>query len=198
MAGKREENRAALRQSLLSAAQAQIIANGQEGLKARDITKDAGCGLGTLYSAFDDLDHLVVCVNTETLKMLAKTLDKFVARQKTDDGRIVALAQGYLGFACDHKNLWEALFNYKFADKFVLPESHLKELALLFDKIAVPLAGICPDLNEEERSLKAKTLFSAVHGIVSISLQDRYVAVPRAELERQLIGFVEEVLAGMK
>ncbi|TIW14977.1 MAG: hypothetical protein E5V70_05110 [Mesorhizobium sp.] len=39
-------------------------------MRARDITADAGCALGALYTAFADLDKLILHVNSATLARL--------------------------------------------------------------------------------------------------------------------------------
>ena len=57
--GKREVKKAELRERLIQAARSRIRENGLSGLRARDITADAGCALGALYTAFEDIDTLV-------------------------------------------------------------------------------------------------------------------------------------------
>ena len=39
--------------------------------------------------------------------------------------------------------------------------------------------------------------FSAVHGIISLGLEDRMVAVPQDKLKEQLVQFVEAQLVGL-
>ena len=74
MRNKREEQREGLKARLIDAAEARIAAGGLAGLKAREVTADAGCALGALYNAFDDLDRLVLHVNSRTLARLGVAL----------------------------------------------------------------------------------------------------------------------------
>ena len=70
MRNKREEARDDLRKRLVDAAEARIASQGLAALKAREVTADAGCALGALYTAFDDLDRLILQVNSRTLVRL--------------------------------------------------------------------------------------------------------------------------------
>ena len=48
----------------------------------------------------------------------------------------------------------------------------------------------------EDRQIRALTLFSAVHGIISISLEGRFVGIPATRLESELDDFVALLAAG--
>ena len=65
MTTKRDARREDLKGRLIEAAQARIQSSGLAGLRARDITADAGCALGALYTAFADLDDLILHVNSD-------------------------------------------------------------------------------------------------------------------------------------
>lgn len=54
------------------------------------------------------------------------------------------------------------------------------------DGIAEPLAELQPDMPPEDRAIRARTLFGAVHGVVSISLDSRFVGLPPARLAREM------------
>ena len=73
----------------------------------------------------------------------------------------------------------------------------MKEQIRLFRHIVGPLAEIAPSLSDGERSMRARTLFSAVHGVVSLGLDRRMVAVPTEALEAELSAFVTADAAGM-
>ena len=94
MRNKREEARDDLKKRLIDAAEARIAAGGLRGLKARDVTADAGCALGALYNAFDDLDRLVLQVNSRTLARLGVALAASVPVDAGPKEVMAALAQG--------------------------------------------------------------------------------------------------------
>src|SRR5690242_9833006 len=112
MVGKRELKREDLKARLIEAARRRIAENGLANLRARDVTQDAGCALGGLYTAFRDLDELVLHVNSETLAMLEQELVTELADQHDPGMQLRILAHGYMNFALGHRNLWTSLFEH--------------------------------------------------------------------------------------
>ncbi|MFN7596460.1 MAG: TetR family transcriptional regulator, partial [Cereibacter sp.] len=92
-----------LRHRLVDAAERRIAEQGLAGLKARQVTADAGCALGALYNAFDDLDDLVLHVNARTLDRLAAAFDD--ARRGGEDAEetMAVLARTYVRFALENR-----------------------------------------------------------------------------------------------
>ena len=196
MAGKREMKREDLKARLIEAARNRIAQNGLASLRARDVTQDAGCALGGLYTAFSDLDDLVLHVNSETLGMLERDLVAELADESDPANQLRILAHGYMNFALGHRNLWASLFDHKLPEGVEAPEWHLDKHMFLIQFIARPLARLNPQMAEEDLHIRALTLFSAVHGIISISLEARVVGLPRGRLESELDNFVALLAAG--
>jgi AcrR family transcriptional regulator len=191
------DRRADLRSRLVAAATERIRDGGLAGLRARDVTSDAGCALGALYTAFSDLDDLIVHVNAATLARLRETLDREMRRAADPRARLVALAMAYLSFARREQALWTALFEHRLPEGVPVPDWLLAELAALFEQIAEPLAALQPKLTAGELATRSRTLFSAVHGIVSMGLGEWSVG-PGAAVDRELEVFVEAMVTGLQ
>jgi AcrR family transcriptional regulator len=71
---KRDATRDNLRLRLIDAAEARIAEAGLSNLTAREVTKAASCALGALYTAFEDIDRLILQVNSRTLARLGQEL----------------------------------------------------------------------------------------------------------------------------
>jgi AcrR family transcriptional regulator len=196
MAGKREEKREDLRARLIDAARNRIAAEGLANLRARDVTQDAGCALGGLYTVFTDLAELVIHVNSATLKTLQDRLALAETRDGAPTDRLRGLAKGYLRFAIENRNLWKALFDHSLPEASPTPLWHLEEHLFLMNVIAEPLAELRPDMPAEDRAIRARTLFGAVHGVVSISLEGRFVGLPPERLEREVDELVLTIAVG--
>lgn len=198
MAGIRELKRENLKARLVAAARARIAASGLAGLRARDVTADAGCALGALYTVFADLDALIFEVNALTLEDLGRTLRETVAAE-ADSGRQLRLLGGaYLAFARAQPRLWRALFDHQVPEDKPVPHWHVEHQAALLKQIAGPLGALQPELGEPALLARARTLFAAVHGIVSISLENRFVGVPVETLDAELDRFIGLLLTGLK
>lgn len=194
--GRREDKREDLKARLLEAARDRIERDGVANLRARDVTQDAGCALGGLYSAYTDLNDLIIHVNSTTLKALEQSLALTAVKDRSPTDRLRNLGQGYLKFAMANRNLWKALFEHALPADTPSPQWHLDEHLFLLSIIAEPLRELQPEMSDEDRAVRARTLFGAVHGIISITLEARFVGLPPERLERELDEIIIMIAAG--
>lgn len=197
MTSNREEKRADLKRRLIEAAEAEIAAHGLAGLKARAVTTRAGCALGALYTAFEDLDMLVIEVNSRTLARLGAALGTDLP-QDTPESALQALAARYADFAVANRPLWLALFEHRMSEGREVPDWHRRDHAVLVELIVPQLARLRPDMPPEALALRARTTFAAAHGVIHLALQGRFVGVPMAALKSEIAGLVETLTAGAR
>ena len=197
MRNNREEKRQELRTRLINAAESLIEENGLRGLKARDITAKAGCALGALYNAVEDLDELITLVNSRSLSQLGKALHAAVPHNVSPEDTMQALAKGYVDYALNHTNLWSAIFNHRPMNGAEIPQWHQAEYAVLIEEIIAPLAHMRPDLNPDELRIRAQTLFASVHGVVQLSIHGRYVGTPSELLMQEVSALVDAMTRGL-
>ena len=197
MGSKSKAKREALRFRLVDAAEARIAEQGLRGLKARDVTADAGCSLGALYNVVEDLDRLVILVNSRTLNRLGDVLRKAVPDDATPTETIQSLAHAYIDFAVDNSRLWSAIFFHRLPDDVEIPDWYKKEHAVLIEQIIAPLAEMRPDLGPEALRLRAQTMFAAVHGVVQLSFHGQHVGTPSEFLKSEVEALVEALTRGI-
>jgi AcrR family transcriptional regulator len=195
---KRDIKREALKAKLILAARSRIELSGLASLRARDITEDAGCALGALYNVFDDLDGLILEVNAQTLALLDSDVEDATSGTGDAGQRLRLLGQRYLAFAKKHEKLWRALFELRLADGRPLPDWIITNQVKLLSHIAKPLAQLQPELSEPELMIRTRTMFAAVHGIVSLSLDQRFVSLATETLGEEIDRFVGLLLKGIK
>ncbi|MEX0304994.1 MAG: TetR/AcrR family transcriptional regulator [Leisingera sp.] len=193
MAGKVEARKAALREKLVEAAEIRIARDGAGALRARDLAQDAGCALGAIYNVFDDLNALILTVNGRTFKRLGAAVKASVAEagQEPPVRRLILMSHAYLRFAAENTSLWKALFDLRIPDGAAAPDWYMEALEELFSNIAGPVSELFPDMEGEQTGLMVRALFSSVHGIVSLGLEQRASGVPREKLEMM----IEQVLS---
>lgn len=100
------------------------------------------------------------------------------------------LSLAYLDFAAANLNLWRALFDIDLPDTEDVPDRYRAGLGAPFAIIARPVAQLFPNLQGRERELMVRALFSSVHGMVLLGLQNRISGVPRANIRTM----IEQVL----
>ena len=189
-----------LKEALIDAAERTIEAEGLRGLKARELAYKVGCAVGAIYNVVTDLDDLIFAVNARTLEQLEKTLT--LASGEADPQadairRLTHLALAYTDYAAAHTRRWRALFDHRLAEGREIPTWYQANLHRLFVYIEEPLRKLAPALTDERRALIARSMFSAVHGIVLIGLEEKLQSIPLATLREQAVLLVTAIARGL-
>jgi AcrR family transcriptional regulator len=193
-----QRRREGQREALIAAAERAIAAQGLAGLKARDLASEVGCSLGAIYNLIQDMDELVLCVGSRTLARLDTALTEVESGLDGPVERLVAIALAYCRFARANLHLWRTLFDHRMAEGRLVPGWAVSEQMGLFRHIAVPLSELVPAADEEELALLTRTMFSAVHGVLVLGLDEKLVAVPVGALEQQIDRLVRLVCRGLE
>ena len=193
MAEKKEVSRRdQLRERILDSAERLLSKKGLAGLKAREVAAGAGCALGAIYTAFGDLDEVILRVGLRTLGRLEAEI-----RARGEGDALERLALAYLAFARREKPAWSALFDFRLPPGATLPDWFAIERDRLFSLLEAPLSRLLPDCSEDEVRRRARTLFSAVHGIVALGLEEKLGEGMYDALETELKEFVATFSRGL-
>src|SRR6266508_1569742 len=193
--------RARLRDALVAAAERTITREGLRGLRARAHAEAVGCAVGAIYNAVEDLDELVLLVNARTLAALERELNAAAgAADKGADAavaRLVRMALAYLDFAAANTQRWRALFDHRLPPGQDVPDWYRKEQQRLFDYVEDLLVELQARESRVRRSLLARSLFSAVHGLVVLGLEEKLQPIPLPVLREQIRFVVMAIGRGM-
>jgi AcrR family transcriptional regulator len=190
-----------LKDALVDAAERTIETEGLRGLKARELAYRVGCAVGAIYNVVTDLDDLIFAVNARTLEQLEKTLTR--AGSEAADPQadaieaLVHLALAYTNYAAAHTPRWRTLLDHRLAEGREVPAWYKANLARLFANIEEPLRKLAPVLAAERRTLLARSLFSAVHGIVIVGLEEKLQSLPLPVLREQVTTMVRAMGKGL-
>lgn len=180
---------------MLDTARRIISTKGLIFLKVRDVAEAADCSIGSVYNEFGDFDGLILTINRETVQRLTEKLRSI----SNADARaqLHGLAAGYLEFATQNANLLRSLFEHRMEEDRPHPQDILNMVMDAFALMYTPLFQLLPGRDPAEVALIARTMFSAAHGIISLGLEERMVAVPPEKLHQQLAQFVDAQLVGL-
>lgn len=188
-----------LREALIAAADRAIAARGISGLRARELAAEVGCAVGAIYNAVEDLDDLVFAVNSRTLAALETAL-KAASPVLTGEpavAQLTRMALTYLDYAASNTPRWRALFDHRLPEGRDVPDWYRAEQARLFRHVEAPLSALRPGLAPAELGLLARSVFSAVHGIVTLGLEEKLGAIPPRTLRGQITTVVAAIAAGL-
>ena len=196
MAGKVAERRAALRDNLVQIAEHTIAEKGLGALRARDLASEAGCAVGAIYNVFGDLTDLVLTVNARTFHRLGADVAEALAAAPQDPSeQLVVMAQAYHRFAAANHFSWRALFDLERAPGEAAPDWYLQEMGRLFTYISDPLTVLFPNRSAQDLALLTRALFSSVHGIVLLGLDEASAGVPSDDIDRMIALVLRQITA---
>ncbi|PJG55588.1 hypothetical protein CVM73_08470 [Bradyrhizobium forestalis] len=191
----RDQKKYRRRLQILEIARGIISAKGLRSLKVRDVAEAAGCSVGSVYNEFGDFDGVILTVNRETVQALTARLRGVPAEDPVR--QLYGLAETYLDFFAGHANLLRSLFEHRMEDDRPYPDDILQMVMDAFALMHPPLVRLLPDADDVKIALLSRTLFSAMHGIISLGLEERMVAVPPQMLRQQIEQFVDTQLRGL-
>ena len=191
--------RAKFREDLIAAAERAIAGAGLAGLKTRELAREIGVANGAVYNLVEDMDELILRVGSHTLGRLDAALtsaecDGAASPRET----LVRIAVAYCDFAAENLELWRALFEHRMAPGKPVPEWAIDEQMALFRHIYRPLATLFPKRTANELGVTARSLFSAVHGMVTLGLEQKLIAVPLDALRAEIALIVRAMVRGLR
>jgi AcrR family transcriptional regulator len=198
------QRRRNLKESLIDAAELGISSHGLPGLRARTLAERIGCAVGAIYNVVADLDELIMLVNSRTLAALERELlaadGAHPDRQGGDTAidRLCRMALAYLDFATIRRLRWRAVFEHRLPAGKAMPDWYLNDQMRLFSYVERPVGELLPGISQSRRALIARTLFSAVHGIVTLGLEEKLQALAPGELREQLTVAVAALARGLR
>jgi AcrR family transcriptional regulator len=192
------ERREKLRESLIIAAEKSIAAKGLAGLKTRDLARQIGCANGAVYNLVEDMDELILRVGSRTLARLDAALTAAESKGPAAPNQsLVRIALAYCDFAAQNLELWRALFEHRMERGKPIPQWAIEQQMSLFLHISRPLAALFPNRSPRQLGVTARSLFSSVHGMVSLGLEQKLIAVPLAVLRREIATIVKAMVTGL-
>jgi AcrR family transcriptional regulator len=192
------ERRAKLREALIEAAERAIATKGLGGLKTRELAQEIGVANGGVYNLVEDVDELILRVGSRTLAQLDAALTSAEADGPASPREtLVRIAVAYCDFAAENLELWRALFEHRMAPGKPVPEWAITEQMELFRHIYKPLAALFPQRSPAQLGVTARSLFSAVHGMVLLGLEQKLIAVPVEALREEIAAIVRAMVDGL-
>lgn len=194
------ERRGELHEALVAAVERLLERDGINSVRARTLAETAGCSVGAIYNVVPDLDALILEANGRTLAAIDAALRNVSAGDKSTESpasRLTQLGLAYLDYAASHTRRWSALFAHRMTGGAEVPTWYRMQQAAMFTHVEAPLALLQPNLSADACALLARSLFSAVHGVVSLGLSETLVSIPLPVQRAQLGTLLEAMARGL-
>lgn len=163
MGRRSDHTRSELRELMLEAGHRQLAEVGLAGFSARDVAKQVGYSVGTLYNVFGSYDELMLALNARTLAAWVAHLTNRLAKD-TDEDRIATLVRGYFEFADANPKTWIAIYEYQTSDGRPAPDWYQAAVGELMGLVEAEIAAALPRVDPAKVAALARSLVATVHG----------------------------------
>lgn len=164
MARRSDHTREELSRLAIDASKKITEKEGLRGLRARQVARDIGYTIGTLYNLFEDLDDLIMHMNGETLDALLEACSQVELTQNPNMD-LELLVQCYLNFTHENPKLWNAVFEHKLPEDRPVPEWFSEKVSNLLQMIERTLASVLPGRSNAEIQQHARILWMSLFGM---------------------------------
>lgn len=150
-------------------------------MSLRKLAQRIGYSPGTLINVFGSYDQLLLSVNAATLDSLSAQLTLRPAAEQQENKqqplqRLLAYGQSYLQFAEQNRYLWQLLFEHRLPEGEEVPDWQQQRIDGLFHTVEQALTQVAPQANAATVQQAARTIWASVHGVCSLSLDDKLFA----------------------
>jgi len=188
IAERKERQKAELREQILAAARQIVLSQGFGELSMRKIADAIEYSAATIYLYFENREAIGLQLCRESFEHLVGYMAP--AMQVADPrDRLIAIGRGYARFGFEHPEEYKLLFmtDSAFMEPVFAAEKQLDDVddpggrAFQFVVDAVQTAADAGAIVATDSELIAETLWTAVHGVVSLTLTCREVLVSSAD-----------------
>ena len=181
---KRSRGARKLRDALIDAAERTIASEGLRGMKARELAYKVGCAVGAIYNVVrrsrrPDLRGERAHAGAARKDAHGRRRAGIATRRPTRSRALTHLALAYTDYAAANRPRWRALFDHRLPEGARGPDLVHGRTSRACSSISRSrCASSRPRIAHERRTLLARSLFSAVHGIVLIGLEEKLQSIP--------------------
>jgi AcrR family transcriptional regulator len=195
MARRKDHTREELRALAIASGRNIIIEQGFDGFSARQVAKEIGYTIGTIYNIFESHHDFILHINAATLDEWYAQTQKVIKAAKND--KIMALAKFYLDYSQKNNNLWLTLFEHHLPKGELAPAWYQEKMTKLFGLIE---AEILPEVGGDikKAEMAARVLWSGIHGVAILSNTGKLDVVGAAAPEKLAESLIKNYLVGLK
>ena len=196
MARRNDHTKEEIREMVISPGLNLIKNSGFSAFSKRQIAKEIGYSVGTLYNVFESYDDIVLHINAVTLDDMRKFIEEGLDPKLKNAKAIKQLARLYIDFAHKNRNSWSALFEYNITSELDLPEWYNQRIEKLFSIVESILSKF---ISKKSEALKySKVIWASIHGIYALSLTKKLNVADTASVEILTDSLIENYLRGLE
>jgi AcrR family transcriptional regulator len=196
MGRRSDHTRPELEALLVDEGRRQLAEVGLSRFSAREVAKQVGYSVGTIYNVFGSYDGLMLAINGRTLALWSEHLRARLETAGTD--RIAALVRAYFEFATQNPKLWIAVYEHHMYDGGEAPEWYQAVAADLMSIVATEIAMVLPEDGRSAAVPLARSLVATVHGHCAFHLYRTFNILGETAPVEAALARVREAIAAAR
>ncbi len=163
-------------------------------ISARQIAKEMGYTVGTLYTLYENVNDLFVHIYARTLDQLYESCVTKIKNIQDPLEKIRTCGYIYLKLAYKQPHVWEMMFSSQLDtnESYNWVEEKIQKL---FDLLNSLLSELKTKKTKEEIERAGQVLWSGVHGITVLGAQHR-LSITQKDHEKLIDDLIDSYLAG--
>lgn len=175
MARRNDHTREQLIALTLNTVKEFLASNSHHDLSLRKIANMIGYVPSTLVNVFGNYNLLLLHAVAQTLDELSQEAGQVVANSEDHTAALYELAYCYHDFAQRHPHRWQLIFEHNMNGD-ALPEWQAERIDSMTGMLEHLLKALAPQRSDEEVLKASRVLWSGVHGITLLSVDDKFFA----------------------
>jgi AcrR family transcriptional regulator len=193
---RRQRQKEEVRNSILTAAWEQVLAEGWASLSIRKIADAIEYSVPVIYSHFASKDAILLEFTRQGFQRLIGQIKESALCDREPAERLEGIAQAYWQFAFDNREYYQLMFGLGIPT--CETANHIVEMRQFSQVITITINQLIADGPNADADvyLKFKTYWSILHGLVSIQMIDSTAATNKestAVLHDAVSGFVKSL-----
>lgn len=172
---RKERDREEMRDLILQAARGLFLNKGYEKTSIRNIADAIEYSPGTIYLYYKDKNELLFALHEEAFSKMTQELSKVQTIQDAF-ARLVEMGHRYIKYAIDNPEMYDLMFIMKAPmDDLACREEHWEDGLKAFSLLELVIKDCIKAgyFKEQDVETTALTIWSYMHGLVTIYLKDR-------------------------
>lgn len=173
-----------------------IIAEyGLSKFSMRQVAKEIGYTVGTLYNVFKNQDDFLLQINVITLNDLRFFIKSNLNPDLQGKDILLNIASSYYTFAKNHYGRWRILFEYTLTEETTLPVWYTDKISLLMGVAEQSLSGMNLDNSQIQKT--SRVLWASVHGVCALALADKLALTKSDPTEELIQDLIDKYFTGL-
>ncbi|MBU2707469.1 TetR/AcrR family transcriptional regulator [Zooshikella marina] len=194
MARRNQHTKDEIQQLSLQAVEALLYEHNHEAISTRMVAKAIGYTVGTLYTVFKHQADMLLHVNARTMDRMFLHCQRGISDSNTAEHNLTLMALSYHQFALQEPNHWNLVFSLRLPENEPLPQWQQANIDRIFHLLEYELARLSPETSPQSIQKNARILWSGVHGMTTLSLNNKLFIEGITDVETLLTNLVHQLV----